>query len=167
MELLLFRHGIAASREAWQGEDAHRPLTDKGRARTRHVSQGLRSLKVAPTHILTSPFIRAHETAEILYKALGAKHAVQVCDELIPESPADKVFPLLSTFPHDGHIICVGHEPQLSELAGLMIFGKPVAGLALRKAGACEISFEEAPRPGRGVLEWWLLPSFLRALRKA
>lgn len=158
MELLLFRHGIAAPRDAWQGEDAHRPLTDKGRARTRQVSQGLRSLRVAPTHILTSPFIRAHETAEILYKTLSAKHAVQICDELIPESPADKILPLLSTLPQDGYVLCVGHEPQLSELAGLVIFGKPSPGLALKKAGACEISFEEAPKPGRGVLEWWLPP---------
>ena len=166
MQLLLFRHGIAASRESWQGEDAHRPLTDKGRVRTRQASQGLRSLSVTPTHILTSPFIRAHETAEILYKALGAKHAVQICDELIPDSPADKLFPLLSTLPQDGCIVCVGHEPQLSDLAGLMIFGKSVAGLAFRKAGACMISFEDAPKPGRGVLEWWLIPSLLRTLRK-
>jgi hypothetical protein len=46
-----------------------------------------------------------------------------------------------------------------------MIFGKPSAGLSLKKAGACLIRFAESPRPGRGVLEWWLTAGQLRAMR--
>lgn len=166
MECLLFRHGIAVGRDEWKGEDAHRPLTEKGRHRTRQVAEGLAALKIKPSLILTSPFIRAHETADVLHRALDIKAAARICDELIPESPPDKVFPLLATVPQDACVVCVGHDPLLSDIAGLMLFGKPVAGLALRKAGACLIHFEDSPKAGRGQLEWWMLPSQLRALGK-
>ncbi len=166
MDCVLFRHGIAVAREEWKGEDAHRPLTEKGRSRTRLAAEGLGALKIKPSLILTSPFIRAHETADVLHRTLEIKPAARICDELIPESPPDKMFPLLASLPQDSCVICVGHEPQLSELAGLMVFGKPVAGLAFRKAGACLIRFDDSPKAGRGRLEWWMMPSQLRSLGK-
>lgn len=166
MDCILLRHGIAVAREEWSGEEAHRPLSGKGKSRTKQAAEGLDTLKLSPTIVLSSPLIRAHQTAEILRETLGVKEGVRLCDELIPDSPADKLLPLLATLPQDACVLCVGHEPLLGELAGMMLFGKPVAGLALRKAGACLIHFGEAPKAGRGVLEWWLLPSQLRTLRK-
>jgi phosphohistidine phosphatase len=161
----LFRHGIAVAREDWHGEDAQRPLTKKGENRVRQAAEGLVTLDIRATHILTSPFLRSHETAQILYHVLKVKTSPRICDELIPDSPPDKVFPLLATLPNDATLICVGHEPHLSEAASLMLFGKPTAALSMKKAGACLITFAETPRPGRGLLEWWMPPSHIRALR--
>ena len=166
MDCILFRHGIAIAREDWKGEDHHRPLTEKGRARTRQAVEGLESLGFKPTLVLTSPFLRAHETAELLHHVLGVKQNLRICDEFIPEGPADKVFPLLANLPQDARVVCVGHEPLLSEMAALMLFGKPVTGLSFRKAGACLIHFGEGPQPGRGRLDWWMMPSQLRSFRK-
>lgn len=165
MECLLFRHGIAVAREGWHGEDAQRPLTKKGENRVRQAAEGLVTLDIRATHILTSPFLRAHETAQILYHVLKVKTSPRICDELIPDSPPDKVFPLLATLPNDATVMCVGHEPHLSEAASLMLFGKPTAALSMKKAGVCLITFAESPRPGRGLLEWWMPPSYIRALR--
>lgn len=164
MQCVLFRHGIAVAREDWQGEDAQRPLTKKGENRVRQAAEGLANLDIRPTHILTSPFLRAHETAQILYHMLKIKTSPRICDELIPDSPPDKLFPLLATLPNDATVICVGHEPHLSEAASLMLFGKPAAALSMKKAGACLITFADHPKPGRGLLEWWMPPSALRAL---
>ena len=93
-----------------------------------------------------------------------ARADIQVCDELLPDSPPDKLLILLNSLPGDACVICVGHEPHQGDAAGLMLFGEPVPGLSLKKAGACAISFEAAPRAGRGTLRWWLTPAQLRAL---
>ncbi len=167
MDCVLFRHGLAVERTEWSGRDADRPLTDKGRTRTRQAASGLMRLDLAPLHLLSSPFVRAHDTAKLLHEAFRLKGEIRLCDELLPGAAPDKLFPLLESFPADACVICVGHEPHLSETAGVMLFGEPAACLSLKKAGACLIHFDGIPKPGRGHLQWWLGPGLLRALRKA
>lgn len=166
MDCLLFRHGIAVDREKWDGLEAQRPLTSKGAEKTREAAAGLLRLSVFPTHVLSSPFVRALETAKLVRDVLRVRGEIQVCDELLPDAPPDKLFPILGSLPPDACVVCVGHEPHLGEAAGVMLFGKPVAGLSLKKAGACCITFESAPKAGQGVLRWWMTPSQLRSLRK-
>ena len=166
MDCVLFRHGIAVERDEWKGEDAERPLTEKGGKRVRQAAAGLRALDVFPTHLLTSPLVRAHETAKILQAAFRHQLSLRICDELLTDAPPDKVFPLIEVLPPDACVICIGHEPYLGETAGLLLFGKPAAGLSLKKAGACLIEMPDPPRPGRGYLHWWLPPAQLRALAK-
>ena len=164
MDCILFRHGIAMDREQWTGPDSQRPLTAKGAEKTRQAAAGLVRQKLRPTHILSSPYLRAKETAKIVRDAFEVRADIQVCDELLPDSPPDKLLILLNSLPGDACVICVGHEPHQGDAAGLMLFGEPVPGLSLKKAGACAISFEAAPRAGRGTLRWWLTPAQLRAL---
>jgi len=166
MECILFRHGIAADREKWDGPDSQRPLTPKGVDKTRQAAAGLLHLEVTPTHLLTSPYVRARETAKQVRDALEFRQEIQVCDELLPTAPPDKLLVLLSSLPQDACVICVGHEPHLGEAAGLVLFGEPVPGLSLKKAGACSFSFDGAPKAGKGALRWWLTPSQLRSLAK-
>jgi phosphohistidine phosphatase len=165
MDCILFRHGIAVERDEWEGVESDRPLTEKGGRRASQAGEGLLELDLKPTHLLSSPFVRAHETAKLLQDLFRQKLTVRLADELLPDSPPDKLFPLLASLPPDACVICVGHEPHLGDTAGSMIFGKPSAGLSLKKAGACLIRFAESPRPGRGVLEWWLTAGQLRAMR--
>lgn len=166
MDCLLFRHGIAVDQEDWEGEEALRPLTPKGIGKTRDAATGLRRLGLAPTHLLSSPFTRAIETARLIHETLKARLEVRVCDELLPGAPPDKLFPLLASLPDNACVVCVGHEPQLGEAAGVMLFGSPVAGLSLKKAGACCISFVKPPRAGEGLLTWWMTPALLRKLAR-
>jgi phosphohistidine phosphatase len=153
-------------RETWEGPDSQRPLTARGADKTRQAAAGLAEVDVRPTHVLSSPYLRAKETAKLVRDTFGLRHEVQICDELLPDSPPDKLLVLLNSLPQESCVVCVGHEPHLGEAAGLLLFGEPVAGLALKKAGACAVHFDGAPKPGKGILRWWLPPGQLRALRK-
>src|SRR5437867_11152782 len=166
MDCLLLRHGIAVDREAWKGQEAQRPLTPKGAEKTRAVVSGLLRLGLDPTHLLSSPFARALDTAKFLRDAFHMRGEVQVCDELLPDAPPDKLFPVLASLPEDACVVCVGHEPNLGLAAGVMLFGRPAPGLSLKKAGACCIRFDDGPKAGKGALWWWLTPDQLRRLRK-
>jgi phosphohistidine phosphatase len=163
MRVVVFRHGIAQDRAEPDGPpDAERALTPKGIRRTRRAAVGLAALDVAPDVILTSPLLRARQTAEIAARALG-------CDDL-RESPAlaigsrvDGVFDLLAGLADRGAVLCVGHAPQL-DLFLVRALGAHGAGLApLRKAGAACVLFED-PAPGKGRLAWFLEPRALRRL---
>lgn len=164
MDIVLFRHGVAVERDEWDGKEQDRPLTDKGKKRTRLSGAGLVAAGLSVTHILSSPLARARQTADILREALRGRSTIRMCGELIPDSPADKVVALLDTLPLNSTVLCVGHEPQLSALAGLLLGGKPIRGLAFKKAGASLIHCDELPHAGKGTLGWWLPPSLLRAL---
>jgi phosphohistidine phosphatase len=165
MDCILFRHGIAVDREEWEGLDEERPLTRKGVERTREVAAGLVRLGVSPTHVLSSPLIRAMETARILQDIFEVRTNIQVCEELFPDAPPEKMFPLLTSLTAEPCVLCVGHEPQLSSAASLMLFGKPTSGLAFKKAGAALIRYDTDPRPGVGMLRWWMGPAQIRAIR--
>lgn len=164
MDCLLFRHGIAYDREDWRGNDRDRPLTDKGMLRTRQSSKGVVTLGLVPTHILSSPLARAQETAKIVKSVLPSTPPLRICHELNPEVAPRALISLLNTLPSDAIVLCVGHEPHLSAVAGILFTGKTCAGLSLKKAGACLLHFEGSVRPARGRLEWWLTASQLRAL---
>jgi phosphohistidine phosphatase len=164
MDCLFFRHGIAIEREKWSGSEQDRPLTDQGAGRTKESGKGLLTLRMRPTHILSSPLTRAHETAVILQSLIHSKPKIQICTELDPAAAPHALFSLLDALPSDAVVLCVGHEPHLSLAAGILLTGKPCSGLSLKKAGACLIHIEESVKPAAGRLEWWLTAGQLRAL---
>ncbi len=167
MDIVLFRHGIAVEPDEWKGGDDERPLTPKGAAKTRQAAVGLKALGIEPTHIWASPLVRAQETAKLLREAFKWKGDVRVCEELRPEASPDSLLGLLSDLPGDVVVLCVGHEPHLSGAAGLMLCGKPVSGLAFKKAGAACIRYERTPKAGHGALRWWMTPAQLKLCRRA
>lgn len=166
MHCILFRHGLAVEREEWDGADGERPLTEKGAKRVAQVASGLKWLEVQPTHLFSSPLVRAEETARILYTVFGERTVVQQADELLPDAPPDGLLSLLEELPSESCVICVGHEPQLGLAASLLLAGKPSLSFRFKKAGACLIELPSPPKPSRGVLRWWMEPSQLRVLGK-
>ena len=62
--------------------------------------------------------------------------------------------------------MCVGHEPHLGQTAALMLFGNHSPSLSFKKAGSALIAFHKTQQLGQGILEWWIPPAQLRALRK-
>lgn len=158
MMIVLFRHGPAgkADPKHWP-DDRLRPLSPSGKERTRIAAHGVRRLLDSPVRIFTSPLKRAAETAQLLGDAIGIGE-VEVLEALAPGGSHRKI---LEAAKSEGTVVLVGHEPDLGTLAGAMI---GVGGLPLKKAGACAIAFDGAPKLGTGRLSWFLAPRILRQL---
>jgi len=161
MRVILFRHGPAAERDAirWP-DDSQRPLTPRGAQLTRRVATGLARIEPGIDQIATSPFPRARQTARVLADVLRIGE-IEELGALRPGGSVDEIILFLAARLRRRTIVLVGHEPDLGKLAGLLLFGAPMP-LALRKAGACAIRFDDAPREGGGRLAWFLPPRILR-----
>ena len=166
MVCLLLRHGIAVERDEWDGLEADRPLTEEGAKRVAQVAAGLSQLDVRSTHILSSPLIRAIETAKIVRRSLLVRSALQIVDELLPDASPDRLLSILHDLPPESCVVCVGHEPQLGIIASVLLSGRATASFPMKKAGACLIELSIPVKPGRGALRWWLTPSQLRTMGK-
>ncbi|OQW33577.1 MAG: hypothetical protein A4E19_04115 [Nitrospira sp. SG-bin1] len=166
MDCILVRHGIAMEPEEWEGTEENRPLTEKGKRRVRQAAEGLAALDCKPTHLLTSPFVRAYDTARLLRVALCPMVKVETREELAVGAKPDQLVSVLHTLPSDAVVVCVGHEPQLGEAASLLLCGKVLSNFPLKKAGAACIAGENTMKPGQGHLRWWLQPIQLRTMGK-
>jgi phosphohistidine phosphatase len=162
MRVIIFRHGPAGERDADQWpDDGLRPLSPRGEERTQAAARGLARIEPDLRHIATSPLTRAAQTAHVLAQIYDAK--VETLDALRPMGSYRKVIEYLASRPSEDILALVGHEPDLGRLAGVLVFGAPVA-VPLKKAGACAIEFDAPPKSGGGRLCWVMAPRFLRRL---
>ncbi len=160
--LYLVRHAIAAVRGDKWPDDSKRPLTHKGMARMRLAIRGLDALAVKPALVLTSPLVRAHQTAELLVDGLDSVPDLEVTDALAPGRPPSEVAEELGAYARLREIALVGHEPGIGELAAWLIGAREP--MTFKKGGACRIDVASLP-PGRtGRLIWFATPRMLRAL---
>ena len=138
MNLYIVRHAIAVEEGAAGYEsDSERPLTDKGRKKMRQVAKGLRSLGVEFDLILSSPYVRARETAEILAEVFKMKKNITFTESLIPlATPELLIGEINQTYSVDS-IAVVGHEPHLSTLIGILVAENAKIDLTLKKGGVC------------------------------
>jgi phosphohistidine phosphatase len=166
LRCVLFRHGIAANREEWTGKDGDRPLTDKGKRRVKGAAAGLKRVDVRPTHIVTSPLIRAVDTAKLLHATFALRSPPQLVKELLPGASSEAAIGLLQDLPGGSCVVCVGHEPQLGMIASMLLTGRSSSAFPLKKAGACLVELPLPVKPGGGRLVWWLTPSQLRTIGK-
>lgn len=164
-ELYIMRHGSAVTRGSLgSSDDSKRPLTPQGKKKMQEITQGLGRLGFDPDWVVSSPLIRAVETAEIVAESLPSKVAVDFCDALRPGGSAEALISFLAKHPNRKRVLVVGHEPDLSETAGRLIGANRHANLALKKGGCCLITFNEFPPKSPGDLIWWLTPRILRKL---
>lgn len=167
MNLYLMRHGIAvAANDPGIDSDSARPLTQKGTKRMRRAAQGLRRLGVSFDTVLTSPFVRARQTAEIVAESLGLEDRLEDLSELTPESSVDHLISGLIRFQDREHVLLVGHNPLLGDAASFLIAGKKEIRLEieLKKGGLCRIEIDGLPPRTPGTLHWFLTPKQLRQL---
>jgi|SRR6516165_5680273 phosphohistidine phosphatase len=164
-ELCLMRHGMAVMRTSGAAlDDAKRPLTAAGRARMKEIARALRRSGFVPDWIITSPLLRAVQTAEVVTKALGLEERPDICDGLAPGGSPEALLALLGKRPERRRVLAVGHEPDLSEIAARMIGAGRHANLGFKKGGCCLIGFDQFPPKSPGRLSWWLTPRILRRL---
>ena len=145
VDLLLLRHGIAAERVSGR-DHPERPLTDRGRRRTLDVVRQLRKLDLQVGMLISSPYRRARETAQL---AIEVGLAKSICLDAALQPGADP-WPLLNGL--SGCCLLVGHEPELSTLAASLI-GAPPGSLRLRKAGCCHLRWQADLIDPRGQAE--------------
>jgi phosphohistidine phosphatase len=163
MNLYIVRHAIAVEEGAAGYEsDSERPLTDKGRKKMRQVAKGLRSLGVDFDLILSSPYVRARETAEILVDVFKMKKKITFTENLIPmANPELFIEEINQTYSVDS-IAVVGHEPHLSTLIGILIAENAKIDVTLKKGGVCYITADDLHHNDhRATLEWLLTPGIL------
>jgi len=166
MILYILRHGIAE--EALSGgDDGARKLTAKGRDKMRDTAEGMREYGLRFDAILTSPLARATETAEIVASAYANTPPPQVLPALATGVPADEAAAALRSFAKQKHMMIVGHEPQLSALAALLMTGSiDTPKLALKKGGCIALQVPSRLERGGAELLWMLTSRQLRKLRK-
>ena len=145
VDLLLLRHGIAEERVSGR-DHPDRPLTDRGIQRTLEVVRQLRMRDVLADALISSPYRRSRQTAEL---AIQAGLAKSICLDSALE-PGGDPWPLVSRL--SGCCLLVGHEPDLSTLAATLI-GAPAGSLRLRKAGCCHLSWPAGLSDPRGQAE--------------
>jgi phosphohistidine phosphatase len=164
VDVYVVRHAIAAERDAglWP-DDSLRPLTKAGKERFRPVARGLRTLGVTVDSVLSSPAVRAWETAELLAAEAGWPEPRET-PELAPGRPVGGVVPVVSRRGARA-VALVGHEPGLSMLVSLLLAGDETAvEVELKKGGVVLLSFGGDPRPGAAVLRWSIPPRVFRGL---
>lgn len=159
MNACFFRHGPAAPRG--KTGDESRRLTAEGRRKTRAAALGLKELGLGLDFVLTSPLVRAVETAEILADVLGLAKP-RVGESLRPGVPPARLLSVLGDFRRKTPVL-VGHEPDLSAAVSFLA---GAARLELKKAGMAFARIDAlAPRP-RGTLLLLLTPAALRRLSR-
>ncbi len=168
MKLYIVRHAVACDRDAnlWP-VDSQRPLAPEGEERFRRVAGGILRLVPEVGAVLSSPFVRAWRTAELLQQA--GWPAPIPCEELGPDYPPHKVLGMLTRYENLGSVALVGHRPGLHELVSYLLTSDEIdeacgARVQIKKGGAVHLSFNGLPEPGVGSLEWLLTPKALRAV---
>jgi len=161
IDLYLIRHGLAGEFGSY-ADDRQRPLTEAGRDKTRRVADRLVSLGLQFEQILTSPLLRAQQTAEILCEA-GLSQQLELTEYLATGNFEDWLAWLATWNPNTAHPLAfVGHEPSLSQWAERLVWGQVNHSIRLKKAGVIGLSLPATGSPvGRSVLFWLTPPKFL------
>ena len=163
MNLYMIRHAIAVDESTSDyASDSERPLTDKGRKRMRQIAKALRHLGVEFDLILSSPYVRARETAEILADVFKMKDKIVFSDHLIPEGNPELLIGEINEKHSADSLAIVGHEPHLSSLIGLLTADTAKIEITLKKGGVCHLSADDLHHHDhRATLEWLLTPGIL------
>jgi len=163
MKLYIVRHAIATERGAAELADEDRPLTEEGIEKMKLNAAGLRKLGAKPDLILSSPLVRARQTAAILADAFS-KRKVTVTPALSPSGTIEEVYAEIRQHSKCEALMLVGHQPSLGELAGAVAWGSSEHYLELRKGGACAVELDRLTPQPRGRLIFLLPPAVLRRL---
>jgi len=166
MRLSLLRHGIAVERgSSGDEDDSERSLTAKGERRMRRSAEGMLALGLTYDLILSSPYLRARQTADIVAQILQTPEGVQLSDRLTPAGRPRQMLESLQTDHQERRdVLLVGHEPYLSRLISTLLTGGPNLPVVMKKGGLCTLDVETL-RFGRCArLVSLLTPSQLRRL---
>jgi phosphohistidine phosphatase len=157
MQIYLLRHGIAEN--ALPGQpDSERALTAEGREKLRRVLKRARAAEVNPDTILSSPYKRALETAEVAAEVLGCQSEIERTRALLPEASPYDAWEEIRTRRPDASILLASHEPLMSSLAAFLL-GCSALQVDMKKAALVRIDCDRLGAQPRGALKWMLTPA--------
>ena len=168
MKLYILRHGDAGTSgdPAYENDD-ERPLSPKGIERTAALARALRRWDITFDAILSSPLVRARETAEIIQRGLRLKDRMTLTEQLAPSGdPAKLVLEVNSILPSPANVLLVGHEPYLGSLISRLCTSSSDLMLTLKKGGLCRLDVETLRPEYCASLEWLLAPAVIESKRK-
>lgn len=157
VDLYLLRHADAGDPYAWKGDDAERPLSGKGRRQAERLGAHLAGIGFQVDAILSSPKIRAHETATLVGEAIGAKPELD--GRLADDLSIDVLQEMLAGRKPVESVMLVGHDPDFSELLAELV---GIDDLPMRKGALARL---EAPMPlaaGTAILRWLVPPDAIK-----
>lgn len=147
-EVYLIRHGIAADREDY-ANDEERPLTKKGRKKTKKVAKRLHKLGLKFERILSSPLVRSRQTAKIL-KAAKLSYKIEISPHLAPEGNIHSWISWLEQWQQqhpNQSLALVGHQPDLGNWAEILLWWEAREKIILKKAGIIGLKLPESGNP--------------------
>jgi phosphohistidine phosphatase len=157
MQVYLLRHGIAEA--GLPGHpDSERALTDEGREKLRRVLKRARSAGAEPSLILSSPYRRALETAEVAAETLGYRGKVVKTRALQPEASPFDAWEEIRKRGEERAILLASHEPLMSSMVAFLL-DSPKLSVDMKKAALVRVDCEPAGPEPRGVLKWMLTPA--------
>ena len=166
MELYLLRHGLAVERGTTGFEnDSARPLTPKGRRQLRKISAALRQMDLNFDLVLSSPFRRAKQTAEIVAAELKLKKRLKFSRALAPGGGAAVLLrQLLRIKPVPETLLLVGHEPDLNRLVSRLVTGGRQLQMDFQKSGLCKLEVDKLRDGKCATLAWLLTPKQMKMM---
>jgi len=159
MQLYILRHGIAEDGKPGSS-DSERALTAEGKKKLREVLRVASRAGVSPKLIISSPYLRAVETAEIAIDVLGYKETLLQTKVLIPSSDPKPVWEEIRVHNDVPELMLVGHEPLLSIL-GAYLLGAPSVHIDMKKGAILRIDLDKFGAAPHGVLKWMLVPKLI------
>ncbi len=166
MQLYFVRHGIAIDREDPKcPPDLDRYLTEEGIEKTKQVAKGVAALGATADLLMSSPYVRAMQTAEIFADVLEyPKEKIRRADLLLPGSEASLFYREIAKGKQSATVFCFGHAPQLDDLIATGLGSKHHV-TSLKKAGVALLELKRVSPPS-GQLVWLATPKMLRKAGK-
>ena len=163
MEIYILRHGIAVERGTpGYKRDSDRPLTKEGEEKMHQIADAMLGMELKFDLILSSPYVRAGQTARIVAGELDEE--VTFTDSLEPDGSAlDLIAEINNEKPQ--RVLLVGHEPDLSRLISVLVTGGTEAAIELKKSSLCKLTSGKLTFGQCATLNWLLTPKHLRGLR--
>jgi phosphohistidine phosphatase len=157
LKLYFLRHGQAGNRHEWHGDDSQRPLTVEGKKRMQREAATIWKLALPVDLIITSPLVRAAQTAEIVAKARGSAARLVTDGRLAPGFGPKQLTAIVAEHRNVRGLMLVGHEPDLSETISQLTGG---GRLAMKKGALACIEVGD-PASLKGTLVWLIPPKVL------
>jgi phosphohistidine phosphatase len=154
VQLYLLRHGIAED-DGPDGTDESRRLTDEGDEKLRSVLEVASNAGVEPTLILSSPLVRAHQTAKIAAETLGYEKKILFSDALKSEAHPDDLWQEVRTHQDERQLLLASHEPLMSQAMAFLL-DCPNLKVDFKKGALVRIDFDRFGPTPQGVLKWML-----------
>lgn len=160
MDLYVMRHSTAAENPPrGSKKDSDRPLTPKGERKAWRVAEALEAFGCSFDLIVSSPYVRARQTAEIVASAFNLQKQLVLSPHLAPSGEPRSLLEYVSGHkPSVSSVLLVGHEPYLGELVSMLVFGARTAGIAFKKGGVCKLACGDLINGRCATLEWLLTP---------